>query len=68
MIWSLGIPAYGILGFFVHINAQEDPVQALMAAGAVGAALWFLVAQSRRREARRTEASREGNHRQPRSW
>ncbi|MDP9333779.1 MAG: hypothetical protein M3Q30_10790 [Actinomycetota bacterium] len=68
MTWSLGILGYGILGFFVHINAQRDPVQALMAAGAVGAALWFVVAQSRRREARRTESRREGNHRQPRSW
>jgi hypothetical protein len=63
MIWYLGI-----LGFFVHINAQKDPVAALLAAGAVGAALWFVVAQSRRREARRTEASREGNDRRPRSW
>jgi hypothetical protein len=63
MTWYLGM-----LGFSVHINAQKDPVAALMAAGAVGAALWFLVAQSRRREARRAEASREGNDRQPRSW
>ncbi|MDQ1447958.1 MAG: hypothetical protein QOC79_929 [Actinomycetota bacterium] len=63
MTWYLGI-----LGFLVHINAQKDPVQALMAAGAVGAALWFVVAQSRRREARRAEASREGNDRRPRSW
>jgi hypothetical protein len=63
MTWYLGI-----LGFFVHINAQKDPVAALMAAGAAGAALWFVVAQSRRREARRTEASRERNDRRPRSW
>ena len=63
MTWYLGI-----LGFFVHIDAQRDPVAALTAAAAVGAALWFVVARSRRREERRTEASREGNDRQPRSW
>ena len=63
MTWYLGI-----LGFFVHINAQKDPVAALMAAGVVGAALWFVVAQSRRREARRAKASREGDDRRPRSW
>ena len=63
MTWYLGI-----LGFFVHINAQKDPAAALIAAGAAGAALWFVVARSRRREERRTEASREGNDRQPRSW
>ncbi len=63
MTWYLGI-----LGFFVHIDARKDPVPALIAAGAAGVALWFVVAQSRRRETRRTEASRERNHRQPRSW
>ena len=57
-----------LLGFFIHIDAHREPVAALLAAGAVGVALWFVVAQSRRREARRAEASREGDDRRPRSW
>ena len=58
----------GILGFFVHIDAAKDPVSALAAAGAVGAALWFVVAQARRREARRTQSRRERDDRQWRNW
>jgi RsiW-degrading membrane proteinase PrsW (M82 family) len=47
--------SFAILGFFVHIDAEKDPVQALIAAGLIGAALWFVIALARRREARRME-------------
>jgi threonine/homoserine/homoserine lactone efflux protein len=63
MTWSLAI-----LGFFVHIDAQKDPLQALIAAGVIGVVLWFVVAQARRREARRTESRRDGTDRRPRDW
>lgn len=63
MTWSLAI-----LGLFVHIDAQKDPLQALIAAGVIGAVLWFVVAQARRREARRTESRRDGTDRRPRDW
>jgi threonine/homoserine/homoserine lactone efflux protein len=63
MTWSLAI-----LGFFVHIDAQKDPLQALIAAGVIGVVLWFVVAQARRREARRTESIRDGTDRRPRDW
>jgi hypothetical protein len=63
MTWS---PA--ILGFFVHIDAQKDPLQALIAAGVIGVVLWFVVAQARRREARRMESRRDGTDRRPRDW
>ena len=60
--------SFAILGFFVHIDAEKDPVQALIAAGLIGAALWFVVAQARRREARRMESRRDGTDRRPRDW
>lgn len=63
MTWSLAF-----LGFFVHIDAQKQPLAALLAAGGAAAALWFVVVQSRRREARRTESKPEGNDREHRSW
>ena len=63
MTWSLAL-----LGFFIHIDAQKDPVAALAAAAAAALALWFVVVQSRRREERRAEATRERNDRQPRNW
>ncbi|HEY5172843.1 MAG TPA: hypothetical protein VIK54_14030 [Acidimicrobiia bacterium] len=61
--WSLAI-----LGFFVHIDAQKDPLQALLAAGVVAAVLWFVVAQARRREERRMQSRRDGTDRRPRDW
>jgi hypothetical protein len=60
--------SFAILGFFVHIDAEKDPLQALIAAGIIGAALWFVVAQTRRREARRMESRRDGTDRRPRDW
>jgi hypothetical protein len=57
-----------LLGFFIHIDAHREPVAALLAAGAVGVALWFVVVQSRRREERRTESRRDGSDRQHRNW
>jgi threonine/homoserine/homoserine lactone efflux protein len=63
MTWSLAV-----LGFFVHIDAQKDPLQALIAAGVIGVVLWFVVAQARRREERRTESRRDGTDRRPRDW
>ena len=60
--------SFAILGFFVHIDAEKDPLQALIAAGLIGAALWFVVAQARRREARRMESRRDGTDRRPRDW
>ena len=44
----------GIVGF-LKIDAQNDPVPALILAAVIGAALWFVVAQSRRREDRRSQ-------------
>ena len=44
----------GIVGF-LKIDAQSDPVPALILAAVIGAALWFVVAQSRRREERRSQ-------------
>ncbi len=60
--------SFAILGFFVHIDAEKDPLQALIAVGLIGAALWFVVAQTRRREARRMESRRDGTDRRPRDW
>lgn len=61
------ISSLDILAFFVHIDAAKDPVPALIVAGGVGAALWFVVAQARRREVRRTQSRRERDDRQPRN-
>jgi len=57
-----------ILGFFVHIDAQRDPIMALAAAGAAGGFLWFVVVQARRREERKAEAERGGTSPRNRGW
>ena len=62
------LAVFAVLGFFVHIDAQKDPTSALVAIVVVGLALWFVVAQSRRREERRAEAKRDDHPRRPRDW
>ena len=47
-----------VLGFFVHIDAQTQPLAALAAIGAAAALLWFVVAQARRREERQAGRDR----------
>lgn len=66
MTWSLAVVR--ILGLFVHIDAQKDPTEALLAVLLVGLALWFIVAQARNREERRAESRRDRGNRPPRSW
>ena len=65
MTWSLAV--VGILGFLVHIDAQKNPTEALLAAAVVALVLWFIVAQARHREERRDEMRRDRERRPPRS-
>jgi hypothetical protein len=66
MTWSLAV--LDLLAFFVHINAERDPWAAIIAAVVVGAVLWFIVVQARRRDERRAQTRREGNDRHTRNW
>ncbi len=59
-------PLAAVAGFFVHIDAQTDPLAALLAMGGAGAVLWFIVAQARKRDERRDAARRGDEGRAPR--
>ena len=61
MAWPFA--ALGVLGFFVHIDAQKDPWAVVLAAVAAGLFLWFVVAQARRRDERRARRRAEGQSR-----
>jgi hypothetical protein len=61
MAWPLA--ALDVLGFFVHIDAQNDPWTAIGAAVAVGLLLWFVVQQARRRDERRARRREDGQPR-----
>jgi hypothetical protein len=61
MTWPLA--ALDLLGFFVHIDAQNDPWAAISAIVAVGVVLWFIVAQARRRDERRAKRREDGQSR-----
>jgi hypothetical protein len=61
MTWPVAL--VGVLGFFVHIDAQNDPWAAIGGAAAVGLVLWFVVVQARRRDARRARLREEGDTR-----
>ena len=63
MPWSVAI-----LGFFVHINAEQDPWAAIGAAAGVAWVLWLIVAQARRREERRAEAEHRAADPRTRKW
>jgi hypothetical protein len=63
MPWSLAI-----LGFFVHIDAEQDPWGALAAAAVAAGLLWFIVSQARHREERKAEAERQTPASRPRNW
>ena len=51
------------LSFPVKIDAQKDPVPALLLFAVAALLLWFLIAQTRRRDARRA-----GRGRRSDSW
>jgi hypothetical protein len=56
MLWYLEA-----LSLPIRLNAQQNPVPPLIAAGVIFTLLWFLVAQARRRDARRTARGRDAS-------
>jgi hypothetical protein len=63
MTWS-----HALLGFFITIDAQNNPLMALAAAATAAGLLWFVVVQARHREERKAEAKRDPRERPPRTW
>jgi hypothetical protein len=47
------LPSYLALSLPINIDAQKNPVPAILLFLLVAALLWFLVSQARRRDARR---------------
>lgn len=64
-LYTSPLGVVGVVGFFVHIDAQNDPWAAIGAVLAVGLGLWFIVVQARRRDERRARR-RQGDDGPPR--